>query len=183
MAERRAPHTPSACALCWRLTDSPARVRTLLRSRPRAAGARSRWRRSSRSTSPRVAGRDLPRVRGRRRGHGVHAPCPGLHLKPLYSLQLANRSPPCPEPRPMNCAHGPLPAPLPVRPFPRSPRDGRGAGSGVGLGDAPWAGSQWEAEWALMDGGSNQWRGAGCTSRRGESVIWRRPTITCSSCC
>lgn len=112
-----------------------------------------------------------------------HAPCPGLLLKPLDSSPLANRNPPCLERQPMSGVLGPLPAPRPARPFPSSPRDGRGAGAGVGCGDAPKAGSQWEANWALMDGNSGQWRGAGRTSRRGESVIWRRPTITCSSCC
>lgn len=180
-AGARAP--PRACALCWRLTVSPVRVRRHPRPRPQAAGARNRWRLSPHSPAPR--GRDGASPESEKEGGdlGCHSPYPGLHLKPLDSSSLANRRPPCPECRPMRGALGPLPAPSPARPFPRSPRDGRSTVAGVGRGDARRAGSQWEVGWALMDGASGQWRGAGFTSRRGESVIWRRPTITCSSCC
>lgn len=181
---RREPETPCTCALCWHLTASLVRVRKLPRPLPGLRG------RGAVGADPSELPASLGGLGGASRESGKesrdprdHAPCPGLLLKPLDSSPLANRSPPCLERRPMSGALGPLPAPRPARPFPKSLRDGRGAGAGVGCGDAPKAGSQWEANWALMDGNSGQWRGTGRTSRRGESVIWRRPTITCSSCC
>lgn len=174
---------PSACALCWRLTVSRARVRMLPGPAPglleRGTLGPSPWG----SPSLRGQGGATPESGQQGGDSGCHTHCPGLLLKPLDSSRLANCSPPCLKRRPMRGALGPLPAPGPASPFPRSSRDGRGTGAGVGRGDARRAGSQWEEVWALMDGTSDQWRGAGCTSRRGESVIWRRPTITCSSCC
>lgn len=62
-----------ACALCWRLTVSLARVRPRPELRPRAAGARSRWRRSP-SSPPPTGGRGRLRVAGRRRGPGIPRP-------------------------------------------------------------------------------------------------------------
>lgn len=170
-----------ACALCWRPTVSSVRVRTRPRPRPRTASARSRWRRSPPFPTHQGTGRGRPGV-GRRRGHEMPRPRRSLFEAPR--VLTAGQSQPSLSRAPANERHvRPLPALRPTRPFPRSPRDGRSTGAGVGRSDARRAGSQWGAGAVLMDGASGQWRGTGRTSRRGESVIWRRPTITCSSCC
>lgn len=162
-------------------TVFPARVRTSSRPAPdlRARGAVDQ----APGLSPSHRGAGPPQSGGKKAGTGDATPPPCPYLKFLDVSPLANRSPPCPERRPMNGAFGSLPALRPVRLFPTSSRGGRGAGAGVGRGDARRARSQSGAGSALMDGASGQWRGASSTSRRGESVIWRRPTITCSSCC